>query len=95
MMKEQWSMEDGRATAQQATQAPPGLGLRVRRARMWRGWRQADLARAIGVSANALSQIERGTVQNPSSGLVRAIAVTLGVPTDFLLGLSEALDAHP
>ena len=68
------------------------IGYRIRRARMWRGMGQATLARAIGVSPNALSQIEQGRTKAPRSDIIQAIARELRVRADFLLCLTEQME---
>jgi|SoiMetStandDraft_2_1073263.scaffolds.fasta_scaffold157362_3 transcriptional regulator with XRE-family HTH domain len=68
------------------------IGYRIRRARMWRGVGQATLARAIGISPNALSQIEKGRTKAPGSDIIQAIARELRVRGDFLLCLTEEME---
>jgi len=58
-------------------EAEPGAALRVLREQ--RGLRIAALARQVGLSAAAISQIESGTVQ-PSVTTLRRLAAALGVP---------------
>jgi transcriptional regulator with XRE-family HTH domain len=57
--------------------ADPGAALRVLREQ--RGLTIAALARQVGLSAAAISQIESGTVQ-PSVTTLRRLAAALGVP---------------
>ncbi len=57
--------------------ADPGAALRALRER--RGLTIAALARQVGISAAAISQIESGTVQ-PSVTTLRRLAAALGVP---------------
>lgn len=71
--------------------AEESIGYRIRRARMWRGMRQTELAKAVGVSANTLNAIERGHTKAPNSVIVQQIARVLRVSADFLLGLSDEL----
>jgi len=68
------------------------IGYRIRRARMWRGLGQAELARAIGISANALNSIEQGHTKAPRSDIIQAIARELQVRADFLLCLTEKME---
>jgi transcriptional regulator with XRE-family HTH domain len=68
------------------------LGYRIRRARMWRGVGQSELARAIGISPNSMNSIERGHTKAPNSDILQAIARTLQVSADFLLCLSEKME---
>lgn len=65
------------------------LGHRIRQAREHYGMTQAELARRIGVSKQALYQIEANKTPDPGVLKVKAIASTLGVSTDYLLGLQE------
>jgi transcriptional regulator with XRE-family HTH domain len=65
------------------------IGFRIRRARMWRGMGQAELARAIHISPNALNSIEKGHTKAPRSDIVQRIAQVLRVSSDFLLCLSD------
>jgi len=50
------------------------------------------LARAIGISANALVKIEKGATKHPRSDVIRSIAQVLRVSTDYLLGLKDELE---
>jgi transcriptional regulator with XRE-family HTH domain len=68
------------------------IGFRIRRARGYRGLGQAELARRIGLSATALSQIERGKTADPASSIIAKIAVALEISTDFLLGLTDKIE---
>jgi transcriptional regulator with XRE-family HTH domain len=68
------------------------LGATVRAQREQRGLTIASLARSIGVSAAAVSQIESGAVQ-PSLTTLRKLAAALGIPVYrfFLPDESEAV----
>jgi transcriptional regulator with XRE-family HTH domain len=68
------------------------IGKRIRRARMWRGVGQAELARAIGLSPTSLSLIENAQVKDPRSSIVQRIAQELQVSADFLLGFSDEME---
>jgi transcriptional regulator with XRE-family HTH domain len=68
------------------------VGFRIKRARGYRGLGQAELARQIGLSATALSQIERGKTADPASSIIAKIAVALEIRTDFLLGLTDKIE---
>src|SRR5215467_3673215 len=68
-----------------------GLGPAVRAQREQRGLTIASLARMIGVSPAAVSQIESGTVQ-PSLTTLRKLAGALGVPV-FRFFLPDESDA--
>ena len=68
------------------------LGQRIRRARMWRGVGQAELARAIGISPTSLSLIEKGRVQDPKSSTLEAIVRKLRISADFFLGITDEME---
>lgn len=59
--------------------ADPGVGPRLRALREQRGMSARSLAVALGISASAVSQIERG-VMRPSVARLIAITDALGVP---------------
>lgn len=58
---------------------------RIRSLRSESGLRQSELGKAIGVSSQVISNIERGYTK-PSSELVNRCAAYFGVPADYLLG---------
>ena len=60
------------------------LGQRIRQAREQAQVSQVELARRIGISANALCSIEAGET-DPRASRIVAIAQELGVSTDALL----------
>lgn len=55
-----------------------GIGVRIRIAREALGWSQQQLSRAVGVSKSAVSQWEKGAVQNLKLGNLFAVADALG-----------------
>jgi transcriptional regulator with XRE-family HTH domain len=57
---------------------PLGLGQRIKSAREARGWTQPELGRAVGVSKSAVSQWEKGVVQNLKLGNLFAVSQALG-----------------
>lgn len=65
------------------------LGERIRKARTGYGMSQAELARRIGISNNAMNLIESGKTTDPGALKVKAIAQALRVSTDYLLGLED------
>ena len=65
------------------------LGDRIRQVRMDYGMSQAELARRIKVSMNAMNKIEMGETPDPRASRIKAIADVLGVTTDYLLGRTE------
>jgi transcriptional regulator with XRE-family HTH domain len=62
------------------------LAERVRQTRIRAGMSQAELARRIHISKNSMNKIESGKTPDPSSSVVKAVADTLGVSVDYLLG---------
>ncbi len=60
------------------------LGSRIRKARERADISQAELARRIGISKNAMNAIEAGD-SDPRASRIVAIAQELGVSTDALL----------
>ena len=71
------------------------LGDRIRKARKRYGMSQAELARRIGVSKQALYQIESGKTPDPGVSRIIGIACILGVSIDDLVGLHEDTQAAP
>ena len=71
------SGSDPLGAGEPADQAEPGTTLRALREQ--RALTIASLARQVGISAAAISQIESGTVQ-PSVTTLRRLAAALGVP---------------
>src|SRR2546428_5589498 len=65
------------------------IGERVKAAREKRGMKQAELARQLGFSVNALSMLEHNTISDPRASRIIGIAEALQVSTDYLLGLQE------
>jgi len=66
-------------TGPKETEAPADPGSALRALREQRGLTIASLARQVGISAAAISQIESGAVQ-PSVMTLRKLAAALGVP---------------
>lgn len=64
------------------------LGQRIRQAREQAHIRQVELARRIGISANALNSIEHGET-DPRASRVVAITRELQVSANWLLGLDD------
>lgn len=59
------------------------MGLRIRDVRQQRGLAGVDLARAVGISSQSLSGIERGSC--PKLEVMVDIAETLDVSLDYIL----------
>jgi transcriptional regulator with XRE-family HTH domain len=70
------------------------IGARIRKARVKYGMSQAELARRIDVSLNAMNKIELGNTPDPRASRIRAIADVLRVSTDYLLGRKDE-DSEP
>jgi len=68
------------------------LGKRVKMARIERGISQRQLAQHTGLRQSHLSLVENDK-HDPSATLVRTVALALDVSTDYLLGLSDAMQA--
>ncbi len=64
------------------------LGERIRHAREQGQLSQAELARRIGISKNAMNTIEGGE-SDPRVSRIVAIARELDVSADYLLGLTD------
>jgi transcriptional regulator with XRE-family HTH domain len=67
------------------------LGTRLAVVRRARRMKQKDVATAVDISQKHLSQLElgRASVLNLSSGVLLALANTLQVSTDYLLGRTD------
>jgi len=61
-------------------------------AREIRGLTQAELAKASGLQPSAISHFEAGT-RKPSFDNLRRLANALEVPTDYLIGRTDELEA--
>jgi transcriptional regulator with XRE-family HTH domain len=64
------------------------LGQRIRQARQSRNVTAAQLAERIGVSANYISELERGIKKNPSMNVISGMADVLGLPVDYFFGVN-------
>lgn len=59
------------------------IGANVRRLRVARGWKQVDLAKAVGLHESQIQKIEGGRA-NPSTTALITLADVLGIaPTDL------------
>src|SRR5262245_47259041 len=65
------------------------IGERVKAAREQRGIHQAELARRLGCSVNALSMLEKNAITDPRASRIIGIAEALSVSADYLLGLQD------
>jgi len=61
---------------------------RLRQARELRGFAPGDLADRTGIPGSSISHFEAGR-RKPSFDSLRKLATTLGVSTDYLLGLAD------
>jgi len=62
----------------------PDVGVRVKKLMEEKGWSQADLMRAAGISRSEVSRISAG-VRSPSCSIMQQIAAALGVSVDYLI----------
>jgi transcriptional regulator with XRE-family HTH domain len=62
---------------------------RLSQAMTWRGMTQSSLARAAGVDRSTISALLGAGTRLPNAQLAADCATTLGVTTDWLLGLSD------
>jgi transcriptional regulator with XRE-family HTH domain len=69
------------------------IGERVKTAREQQGIHQAELARRLGCSVNALSMLEKNAITDPRASRIIGIAEALGVSADYLLGLQDTVAA--
>jgi DNA-binding XRE family transcriptional regulator len=67
------------------------LGTPIREARLRAGLTQYALAKAIGISKTAMNDIEQGKTANPGVVHIIAIADTLRLSVDALLGRKETV----
>jgi transcriptional regulator with XRE-family HTH domain len=65
------------------------IGARIRKARVKYGMSQAELARRIKISLNAMNKIELGETPDPRASRIKAIADVLRVSADYLLGRKD------
>jgi transcriptional regulator with XRE-family HTH domain len=70
------------------------IGERVKAAREKQGIHQAELARRLGCSVNALSMLEKNAITDPRASRIIGIAEVLQVSADYLLGLPHATQEH-
>jgi transcriptional regulator with XRE-family HTH domain len=64
------------------------IGNLIKELRIERGLRQSDLAKAIGIASNTITQYENNTIR-PSYEVLVDIANFFCVSTDYLLGLKD------
>jgi len=68
------------------------IGERIRKARVARGWTQAQLALRSGLREALICKYERGYYM-PKSDILLKLASALEVSTDYLLGKEASRDA--
>ena len=66
------------------------LGERIRKRRQEVRFSQRELARRLGIRHATISDLERGVQQNMSIVLLRGLARTLGVTSDYLIGMYDS-----
>jgi transcriptional regulator with XRE-family HTH domain len=72
-------------------EVPGGAGRCLRELRKALGWSQSELARAIGMSATALSSIETGK-KRPEAATIRRALAALGFSSDAARVLEILMD---
>ena len=65
---------------------------KLQRGRQRRRFTQEELARRAGVTQSVVSKLERGTLTNPSTDILRRMARTLGLSMDYLAGLYDDIE---
>jgi len=65
-----------------------GFPRRLKVAREWRGFSQAQLARATKLPASSISHFEKGTI-SPSYNSFRSICYALNVDSEYLICRSD------
>ncbi len=65
------------------------LGRRIAAARVMADLTQKELADRAGIAQSALARIERGNRPQLSIGTLYAVAQSLHISTDYLLGLKD------
>jgi transcriptional regulator with XRE-family HTH domain len=70
------------------------LAQRLRIARAYKGWSQTELARRSGMNNMQLSKLERGITKDITGRTLRALCEALGVSPQYLLGMTDELDAE-
>jgi transcriptional regulator with XRE-family HTH domain len=68
------------------------MGEKIYRARTQRRWSQAELAERTGVTQAVISRLESGVQRNPTTDVLRQLALTLGMSMDYLAGLYEEVE---
>jgi len=72
----------------------PTIGQRVRAAREKRGVSQAELARQLEASVNAINMLEQDKILDPRASRLIGVARVLRVSADYLLGLKEDIESE-
>jgi transcriptional regulator with XRE-family HTH domain len=70
------------------------IGERIKQARQMRGLSMRDLAHEIGVSAQSVSNYERG-VNTPDSSMLLCLAQSLGVGAEFFIRPPRVMELTP
>lgn len=65
-------------------------GDRIKASRLAKGMTQADLAKKLGVSPQAINKYEKGTVTNIPSDKIDMLCKLLEVPPEYLLGWEQS-----
>lgn len=65
------------------------IGKKIAECRREKKLSQEELANRVGITAQALSQYERG-LRYPDIAILKALCITLGVSSDYLMGLKDS-----
>jgi transcriptional regulator with XRE-family HTH domain len=65
---------------------------KIKGARRLRRLTQLELAERAGVAQSVVSKLERGTLTNPSTDVLRRLARALNVSMDYLAGLYDEVE---
>ena len=68
------------------------IGSRIKKRRQELGWSQRELAQRVNTRQATIADLERGAQQETSTALIRRLAKTLGVTSDWLIGMYEDED---
>lgn len=67
------------------------IGKRIKEKREVLGISQKDLADTVGITPSSINQYEAGS-KNPSTDILKKIALALSTETDYLLGMKKDED---
>jgi transcriptional regulator with XRE-family HTH domain len=70
------------------------LGERIRKRRQELGWSQRELAQRIGTRQATIADLERGAQKETSTALIRRLGRSMGVTSDWLIGMYDDDETH-